>query len=175
MGLFPSFLLENNIFKSFLIMNKISVFVLFATAISLSGCHGIERVSFEVFKEKASEAVQKAPKVEYTSYKGKYGDKRLKFSTNQKTNEYSSEELFFVFELQSIDSVQAMYNYMSVKNSEFYVGFGFKVINSGTTYEYSQKGYLTNIKGTFSGKSFHFSVSHKFNKQSELNYKPRLN
>ena len=142
---------------------KKNLFVLgMASVFALTGCHGVKKVSFEDFKKKANEVVEKAPKVDYISYNGKYGDEKVKFSTNQSAASYSLTEAAVALALGTIDRVDSMYVYASGSDTEFYTGMGFKVVSGAAKYEYTGKGYLASVKGKIDGKEFNFSVSHKF-------------
>lgn len=138
---------------------KKNLFVLgMASVFALTGCHGIKKVEFKEFKEKADAAIEKAPEVDYTTYNGKYGDEKIKFSTNQGVASYSIAEAAVATTLGAIKRVDAMY----LVDGEFYTGFGFKVVTSDCKYEYNGKGYLASVKGKLNGKEYSFSVSHKY-------------
>ena len=141
--------------KNLLVLAAASVF-------ALTGCHGTKKVGFNEFKEKADAAVEKAPKVDYCTYKGKYGDNKFNFSTNQDATSYSLDEAAVASLLGGIDRVDSMYAYALGSSAEFYVGFGFKVVNGDDKYEYTAKGFLASAKGKFNGKEYSFSISHKF-------------
>ena len=142
---------------------KKNLFVLgMASVFALTGCHGIKKVSFEDFKKAADEVVEKAPKVDYVSYNGKYGDEKIKFSTNQSASSYSIAEAAVAIALGAIDRVDAMYVYGGSDKVEFYTGLGFKVVDAEAKYEYTGKGFLASVKGKIDGKEYNFSVSHKF-------------
>ena len=138
---------------------KKNLFVLgMASVFALTGCHGTKKVEFSEFKEKADAAIAKAPEVDYTNYSGKYGDEKIKFSTNQGVASYSAAEAAVALALGAVKRVDATYLF----SGEFYVGFGFKVVTSDCKYEYNGKGYLASVKGKINGTEYNFSVSHKY-------------
>lgn len=138
---------------------KKNLFILgMASIFALTGCHGTKKVEFNEFKEKADAAIAKAPEVDYTTYNGKYGDEKIKFSTNQGVASYSVAEAAVALALGAFKRVDATY----VFSGEFYVGFGFKVVTSDCKYEYNGKGYLASVKGKIDGTEYNFSVSHKY-------------
>lgn len=143
-------------------MKKSLLALAMASTFALTGCHGIKKVSFEDFKKAADEVVEKAPKVDYISYNGKYGEDSVKFSTNQGVASYSVAEAAVAIALGVFDRVDSMYVYGSSSDNEFYTGMGFKVVTPDVKFEYTGKGYLASVKGKLDGKEYSFSVSHKF-------------
>ena len=143
-------------------MKKTLFTIWLISLLTLTACHGVKRVSFEVFKSEAQSVVLKAPKVVSATYNGTYGDQRLSFSSNPNGGWSNSTEMMLFLEFSFLDSVKAMYTYMDQNTSEFYTGLGFRVVNNGTTYEYTSKGFLARIKGVALGKTLNFSISHKF-------------
>ena len=140
---------------------KKNLFILgMASVFALTGCHGIKKVEFKEFKEKADATIEKAPQVDYTTYNGKYGDEKVKFSTNQGAASYSIAEAAVALALGALKRVDAMYVYAS--DGEFYTGMGFKVVTSDCKFEYNGKGYLASVKGKLNGTEYSFSVSHKY-------------
>ena len=138
---------------------KKNLFILgMASIFALTGCHGTKKVEVSEFKEKADAAIAKAPEVDYTTYNGKYGDEKIKFSTNQGVASYSVAEAAVALALGAVKRVDATYSF----SGEFYVGFGFKVVTSDCKYEYNGKGYLASVKGKINGTEYNFSVSHKY-------------
>ena len=141
--------------KSLLVLGMASVF-------ALTGCHGIKKVSFDEFKKAAEEAIEKAPEIDYVTYKGTYGEDKISFSTNQKASAYSIQEAAVAAALGVLMRVDAMYIYSSSDSAEFYTGMGFKVVDEGTKFEYTGKAYLALVKGKIDGKEYNISVSQKF-------------
>ena len=143
---------------------KKNLFVLgMASVFALTGCHGIKKVEAKEFYDKANEVAEKAPKVDYITYKGKYGDKKIDFSTSQNAISYSIEEVAVATALGLVDQAKDAYvAYANSSSAEFYVGFGFKVVDGETKLEYNGKGFLTSAKGKLNGTECSFTVSHKF-------------
>ena len=132
-----------------------------ASLLALTGCHGLAKTEYAKFKEKADKAVESAKKVDYVTYKGKYGDEKISFSTNQGLLSYSASEAIVEAALSAVGRVDA---FTVAENSDYtyYTGFGFKVVTPDSKYEYSSKGFLTSAKGKLNGTEFSFSVSYKF-------------
>ena len=143
---------------------KKNLFILgMASIFALTGCHGIKKVEAKEFYDKANEVAEKAPKVDYVTYKGKYGDTKINFSTSQGITSYSIEEAAVEGALSIVDQATGAYAaYANDSAAEFYVGMGFKVVSGETKLEYNGKGFLTSAKGKLNGKEYSFSVSHKF-------------
>ena len=128
---------------------------------ALAGCNGISKTEYAKFKEKADKAVENAQKVDYVTYKGKFGDEKIKFSTNQGLASYSVSEAAVAAALGLVDRVDA-FTLAESSDNTYYTGLGFKVVTPDSKYEYSGKGFLTSASGKLNGKEYKFSVSHKF-------------
>ena len=140
--------------KHLLVLGMASIF-------ALSGCHGISKVEYAKFKEKADAAVKDAKKVDYISYKGKYDEEKISFSTNQGLASYSVAEGVVALALGSVDRVDA-WTLSESSSLTYYTGLGFKVVSADVKYEYDSKGFLAKVDGKLDGKQYNFSVSHKF-------------
>ena len=132
-------------------------------AFALAGCNGIAKTEYAKFKEKADKAVENAKEVDYVTYKGKYQDEKISFSTNQGVASYSLAEAAVALALGAVDRVDT---FTIAENSDYtyYTGLGFKVVTPDSKYEYSGKGFLTSVEGKINGKEYKFSVSHTFKK-----------
>lgn len=130
---------------------------------ALAGCNGISKTEYAKFKEKADKAVENAKEVDYVTYKGKYGDEDIKFSTNQGLASYSASEAIVATGLGAVDRVDA---FTLAENSDYtyYTGLGFKVVTADAKVEYNGKGFLTHAEGKLNGKEYKFSVKHTFKK-----------
>jgi len=141
---------------------KKNLFVLaMASVFALTGCHGLAKTEYAQFKEKADKAVESAQKVDYVTYKGKYGDEKISFSTNQGIASYSLSEAAVEAALSLVGRVDS---FTVAENSDYtyYTGFGFKVVTPDAKYEYTGKGFLAGVKGKIKGTEYNFSVSYKF-------------
>lgn len=130
---------------------------------ALAGCNGISKTEYAKFKEKADKAVENAKEVDYVTYKGKYGDEKIEFSTNQGVLSYSASEAIVATGLGGLNRVDA---FTVGENSDYtyYTGLGFKVVTPDAKIEYSGKGFLTHAQGKLDGKEFKFSVKQTFKK-----------
>ena len=132
-----------------------------ASLLALTGCHGLAKAEYAKFKEKADKAVESAKKVDYVTYKGKYGDEKISFSTNQGLASYSLAEAAVEATLSAVGRVDA---FTVAENSDYtyYTGLGFKVVTPDAKFEYTGKGFLSSVKGKINGTEYNFSVSYKF-------------
>ena len=132
-------------------------------AFALAGCNGISKTEFAKFKEKAEKAVENAKEVDDVTYKGKYGDEKISFSTNQGIASYSVTEALVVASLGGLNKVTA-FTGMEVDSYEYYTGLGFKVVTADAKVEYNGKGFLTKASGKLDGKEYNISVKQTFKK-----------
>lgn len=151
-------------------MNKKLLVLTMVPVFALAGCHGIRKVEFSKFAEKAK-AVEEV-KVSEVKVKGKVNDDKLNFEAKVPTSildfdaienvatSLNAKEAEIYMLVTSLKSVKTMAESES-KDATYYVGAGFKVKSKDGKMEWNKKGLLVSYNAEVDDSKIALTVSWK--------------
>ena len=141
-----------------------------SSMLALTGCHGISKVDYAKFKEKADAAIEKAPEVKAVKISGKYDGEKVKVTyeipqtigagidslISGLSGKYTSAESYAIGVAISYKLPSAFYtlNGEGEEGVTYFTGAGFKVKDEKRTFEWGGNALLASAKSDKASLSF---------------------